>query len=228
MKNVFVYAILVLCFCAYGQSAMGQSSCNFANLADSAKFAEFIYTNTHYPLIDYVKGIEGTAIYQFETDSVGRITNLQLDSTSGSSSLDREAQRLIYNTPIKRWANNKQISISITFKLDENIIYDQGEIEEKPEFPGGEAEMIKFLSKNLQYPIEVAEMAIQGKILCGFIVEKNGAIQTIEIVRPLDRYLDAEAIRVIARMPRWKAGKKEEKFVRTYCIFPIVFKLQSD
>ena len=62
-------------------------------------------------------------------------------------------------------------------------------------------------------------------LVCGFIVEKDGSIVTVEIIRPLDRYIDAEAMRVIKRMPKWKTGEIKGKPVRVYCIVPIKIKL---
>jgi TonB family protein len=222
LKIKFLFALALLpCI-----KAVGQNKSDHEALPDSVALAEFIYNNTHYPLMDYIKGVEGTAIYQVEIDSMGRIDNLRLDSTSGSLNLDREARRLIYEVTGKKRIKNTKIFVPINFKLEDNKIYELVEVEEKPEFPGGEAALIQFFAKNLRYPPEAAEMSIQGKVIFGFIVEKDGSIHTIEMLNSLDRFCDAEALRVIGRMPKWKPAKKDGKSVRVYYIFPVIFRLQ--
>jgi TonB family protein len=221
IKYLFILFPLFSC-----TSVVGQNNHDYKIFSDSTALAEFIYNHIHYPLIDYIRGVEGTAIYQIETDSEGRIEKLQLDGTSGSSSLDREARRLIYEIPMDNRTTDTIFSVSIGFKLEDNKIYTQGEIEEQPEFPGGNTEILKFISQNLHWPPEGAEMGIQGSILCGFIIEKDGSINTVEVLRPLDRFFDAEALRVIGRMPKWKAAKKNGKFVRVYYILPVKIHLQ--
>jgi TonB family protein len=206
---------------------VGQNKSDYEVFPDSVALAEFIYNNTHYPSMDYAKGVEGTAIYQVEIGKTGRIDNLWLDSTSGSSKLDREALRLIYALPTKKWIKNSKIFIPISFKLADNKIYELVEVDEKPEFPGGETALFQFLAKNLRYPTEAAEMSIQGKVIFGFIVEKDGTIHTVEILSSLDHLCDAEALRVIGRMPEWKPAKKDGKSVRAYYILPIIFRLQE-
>jgi protein TonB len=150
---------------------------------------------------------------------------LNIVHSSGSNTLDMEGKRLLYSIPRQdnQYPKNE---LSIDFKIADNKIYRTSDVLENPtEFPGGDAEMLKFISKNLHFPPEAAESSIQGTVICGFIVEKDGSIGTVEIIRPLDRYIDAEAMRVIKRMPKWKTGKINGKPVRVYCIVPIKIKL---
>ena len=94
--------------------------------------------------------------------------------------------------------------------------------EENPEFKG---DIFAYLSKSLKYPIIPQENGVQGKVICQFVVNRDGSITDIEVVRGVDKYLDAEAIRVIKTMPAWKPGKMNGKPVRVKFTLPVVFRL---
>ena len=100
-------------------------------------------------------------------------------------------------------------------------------VEQMPEFPGGEAELIHYISKNIRYPQEAKEKGIQGRVFIGFIVEKDGSISNVRNLRGVDSELDAEAIRVIQSLPKWKPGKHNGEFVRVSYQIPILFKLED-
>ena len=100
-------------------------------------------------------------------------------------------------------------------------------VEQMPEFPGGEAELIHYISKNIHYPQKAKEKGIQGRVFIGFIVEKDGSISNVRNLRGVDSELDAEAIRVIQSLPKWKPGKHKGEFVRVSYQIPIVFKLED-
>jgi protein TonB len=186
-------------------------------LSDSTNLAEYIYNNMHYPLIDYINNVEGTAVYKYEFDSILGINQIKTVKSSGSFYLNREGERLLRQIP--KGNEYPTHEISINFNLADNKVYEF--VEDMPEFPGGIEEMSKFIFKNFKWPLEGAEMGITGNIFCGFIVEKDGSINIVEVLRPLERCFDAEAIRVIKKMPKWTAGKKEGKHVRVYYIVPI-------
>lgn len=100
-------------------------------------------------------------------------------------------------------------------------------VEEQPEFPGGQAAMMKFLSDNIKYPVIAQENGIQGRVICNFVVERDGSITDVQVVRGQDPSLDREAIRVIQQMPRWKPGKQRGSAVRVRFTLPVVFRLQN-
>lgn len=100
-------------------------------------------------------------------------------------------------------------------------------VEEQPEFPGGQAAMMKFLSDNIRYPVIAQENGIQGRVICNFVVERDGSITDVQVVRGQDPSLDREAIRVIQQMPRWKPGKQRGSPVRVRFTLPVVFRLQN-
>jgi protein TonB len=94
-----------------------------------------------------------------------------------------------------------------------------------PEFPGGSSEMMKFIYENIKFPSIYASSSISGRVICRFVVEKDGTITQIEVVRGVDKPLDEEAMRVIGLMPKWIPGIKDGQAVRTYFILPISFRL---
>ena len=98
-------------------------------------------------------------------------------------------------------------------------------VEELPEFPGGATEFMKWLTKNLRYPASAQQRKVQGKVVAQFIVNKDGSISDIEILKSVEASLDREALRVLRMMPRWKAGQQDAKPCRTQVCIPIVFKL---
>jgi protein TonB len=99
-------------------------------------------------------------------------------------------------------------------------------VEDMPEFPGGEQAMMDFVAKNVQYPKEAMEKEISGRVLVGFIVEKDGSVNEVKIVRGIGGGCDEEAVRVVKAMPKWKPGKQDGKTVRVSYTMPFFFKMQ--
>ena len=98
-------------------------------------------------------------------------------------------------------------------------------VEEQPEFPGGMAECYKWIGKNLNYPTISAENGVQGRVTVNFVVNVDGSIVDVKVLRGVDPYLDKEAIRVVSKMPKWKPGKQRGKAVRCSFNLPVRFKL---
>ncbi|MCD7933169.1 MAG: energy transducer TonB [Tannerellaceae bacterium] len=99
-------------------------------------------------------------------------------------------------------------------------------VEEMPEFPGGDQELLKFINRSVKYPVIAQENGIQGRVVCTFTVNQDGSVVDAEVVRGIDPSLDKEALRVIGAMPKWKPGKQRGKPVRVRYTLPIVFRLQ--
>lgn len=99
-------------------------------------------------------------------------------------------------------------------------------IEQMPQFPGGDDELIKFLIDNVKYSVIAQENGIQGRVICQFVVNKDGSIVDVEVVRSVDPSLDKEAIRVIKSMPKWIPGKKNGVNVNVRYTLPVDFKLK--
>ena len=100
-------------------------------------------------------------------------------------------------------------------------------VEENPKFPGGEKAMYEYLSKNIRYPEMAAQNNIQGRVTVQFVVEKDGSIGEVKVVRGKDPDLDKEAVRVVKSMPKFIPGKMNGQAVRVWYTLPINFKLQS-
>jgi protein TonB len=100
-------------------------------------------------------------------------------------------------------------------------------VEQMPEFPGGMAELMSFISKSIKYPVVAQENGIQGRVTCSFVINKDGTIVDAEVTRGMDASLDKEAIRVINSMPKWKPGMQRGKPVRVKFNVPINFRLQN-
>jgi len=99
-------------------------------------------------------------------------------------------------------------------------------IEKKPEFPGGgEAALLKWIAQNTQYPQIAKDMGIKGKVFVQFIIDKDGSVTNVEIVRGVDASLDKEALRVVKSMPKWKPGEQRGKPVKVSFQIPINFTL---
>ena len=99
-------------------------------------------------------------------------------------------------------------------------------VEEMPSFPGGEAKMYGYIGKNIVYPRMAKESGISGRVFVGFVVEKDGSVTDVKILRGIGGGCDEEAIRVIKTMPKWKPGKQRGKAVRVAYRMPIKFTLQ--
>jgi periplasmic protein TonB len=99
-------------------------------------------------------------------------------------------------------------------------------VEQMPEFPGGNDGLIKYLNSNIRYPAVALENGIQGRVICEFVINRDGRVTEAKVLRGIDPALDAEAIRVINHMPPWKAGKQRGKAVRVRYTLPVNFKLE--
>jgi protein TonB len=96
-----------------------------------------------------------------------------------------------------------------------------------PEFPGGQQAMMKFLKENIKYPVIAHDNGIQGRVGCQFVVDKDGKLCNIQVVRSSgEASLDKEAVRLISSMPKWKPGKQRGKPVRVTYTLPVIFRLQ--
>ena len=98
-------------------------------------------------------------------------------------------------------------------------------VENMPEFPGGDAGLMKYIQKNVKYPPIAKEYNITGKVYVSFIVDKSGSVTDVKIVRGVDKSLDAEAVRVVKSLPKYKPGKQRGKAVRVMFTIPINFTL---
>ena len=122
-----------------------------------------------------------------------------------------------------------QVDWSRTPKADkadeEQVIFQV--VEEMPSFPGGMSECMKFLARNIKYPVLAQEAKIEGRVIVQFVVDRDGSVNDIKVVRSISPQLDAEAVRVIGLMPKWNPGKQRGKAVAVKYTMPIQFRLQE-
>ena len=99
-------------------------------------------------------------------------------------------------------------------------------VEQMPMFPGGDAALMSYLANNIHYPTVAAENGVQGRVVVGFVVERDGSITDVSVLRGVDPSLDREAMRVVKSMPRWTPGKQNGSAVRVKYQVPVAFRLQ--
>ena len=109
-------------------------------------------------------------------------------------------------------------------KEEESKVFDV--VEQMPSFPGGQAALMQWLSSNISYPVIAAENGVQGRVIVQFVVEKDGSITDVQVVKSVDPSLDKEAARVVKAMPKWIPGKQNGAEVRVKYTVPVTFKLQ--
>lgn len=100
-------------------------------------------------------------------------------------------------------------------------------VEDMPSYPGGMEECMRFLVRNLKYPVEAQKAGTQGRVILSFIVNKDGSISNVEVMRSVSKELDAEAVRVVQSMPKWKPGKQRGQAVDVRFTMPVTFHLQG-
>lgn len=144
-------------------------------------------------------------------ESTALITNVTVE-TNNTTGIDpgelQREQRQIINQPPQ----------------EPNKVFDMVEV--MPQFPGGNAELMRYLSANIKYPTIAAENGIEGRVVLKFVVGKDGGISNIQVVRALDPSCDKEAVRVVKGMPKWIPGMQNGHAVAVYFTLPVLFKLQ--
>lgn len=209
---------------------------------------KFLGENIKYPENAKKNGVEGRVIVQFIVEKDGRISNIRI-VRGVDPEIDAEAKRVI--TMMPKWKPGKQrgqevrvyYTVPLTFSLSKNnhtvskqasgstpqaVSPDQEftVVEEMPKFPGGQSAAQEYLAKNVKYPAEAYNKGIRGRVIVQYVVEKDGSISNVRIVRGVDPLLDAEAVRVIKSMPKWEPGKQRGQKVRVKYTMPVTFSLQ--
>ena len=140
---------------------------------------------------------------------------------------DVEVEEIEINTE-----DDKDVEVVIAPPVEAPVEEEEEEVifmvvESMPEFPGGQQALYKYLAENVKYPVIAQENGIQGRVICQFVVNKDGSIVDVVAVRSSgEPSLDKEAIRVIKSMPKWKPGKQRGKPVRVKYTVPVNFRLQ--
>ena len=132
------------------------------------------------------------------------------------------AKRVSLQSPNDNIALRKDSDSAV---IREDSVYLQYHVDKKAQFPGGLDSLNSFIKKNLCYPPETRDICIVGTVIVQFIIEKNGAVSDVKVIRSVDPLLDKEAVRVVTSMPNWIPAEKDGKAVRSYYTLPIRFGL---
>lgn len=157
------------------------------------------------------------------------------DNASSSSESTSEESAEVKSAPVSTEEEDTEAELDrIKAELEENMkkymeeapdkIYDKVQV--MPEYPGGTIEMMRFISRNLEYPKSAQESGTQGKVVIQFVVGTDGSVSNVQVIRSVDPLLDKEAVRIISAMPHWKPGTEGGKPVRVKYTVPINFRLQ--
>ncbi len=109
---------------------------------------------------------------------------------------------------------------------EKNDVYSY--VEQMPEFPGGQAELMKFLQQNLDYPSDARAAGAEGKVVAQFVVNEDGSISSIKIIRSVFPSCDSEVVAILSRMPKWTPGMQNGSVVKVYFMLPVTFKLNEE
>lgn len=204
---------------------------------DSAMYA-FINSNIHFPDSSQRRNTAAGTYLAFIVDRNGNMKDLQaVKEGSKCPECDDEVIRVVKTFP--KWVPaekngmqvNQRVLLPITYVLKtENLgahAFSLQELGTQPEFPGGFAELMKFLQKNIKYPVKERDNGIQGKVFVGFVVSTEGEVKHIVILKGVTggEGLDKEAMRVVGLMPKWTPGTINGKPVDVLYNLPIKFEL---
>ena len=173
----------------------------------------------------FVLPVAATAMAAFARPEISQ--QMAEISSAKITDLSRMVQTAVAEMPrseaVDTMTTSKEVTVIGYAQLTDNHVYESAEV--MPEFPGGEVELLKFLAKSFKYPTEAQRKGAQGRVIVKFVVEKNGSISNIHVVKGLDPLLDAEAIRVCTTMPTWAPAQQGGKAVRCYYTIPVTFGL---
>ena len=202
----------------------------------------YLASSIKYPKTAAENGIQGRVICQFIVDKTGKIDSVKI-VRSIHPFLDAEAIRVIKAMPTWIPGEQRGEKVNVRYTLPINFALNQKadntktnnqttaifeDYEVMPVYPGGDAALFKFLQENVKYPTEAAKKGIQGRVICQFIIEKTGDIDSVKVVRGIDPHLDAEAVRVIKGMPKWTPGTYRGEKVKIKYTLPVNFKLDGE
>lgn len=202
------------------------------------KFSDWVKTMAKYPEIAHKNGIQGKVFVGFIIEPDGSVSNVTL-LKGVDKSLDDEALRVVRSSP--PWKPGKQrgsevpvrFSITVNFALqaaDQPMKINPDDVfmivEQMPTFQGGDVQKFsEWVAKNVQYPAIAKENGIMGKVYLGFVVEKDGTVSNVKILRSIDKSLDDEAIRVVKSSPPWVPGYQRGEPMRVRFSITVNFDL---
>jgi TonB family protein len=209
-------------------------------------FNKYLAATIKYPAEAVTNRVQGRSIVTFVVEEDGSLSNIQVLRALGHGT-DEEAVRALKASP--KWNPGKQnghavrvqYSVPIGFTFNKNtkaaIVTPKEElashmvfsaVEHAPTFPGGDAAFNKFLSVTVKYPKAARESNIQGRVIVSFVVEKDGSLTDIKVIRGIGYGADEETVRTLKKSPKWNPGKQNGKLVRVAYSVPVNFALSAD
>ncbi|WP_286334874.1 M56 family metallopeptidase [Bacteroides caecimuris] len=137
----------------------------------------------------------------------------------------RTTEKFAKEITLPQGTKGKEVTETQIKSVPDSVVFQV--VEEMPDFPGGMKALMDYLSKNVKYPAEAHTIGAQGRVIVSFTVKKDGSIADTKVERSVNPYLDKEAMRVIAAMPKWKPGKQRGEAVNVKFTVPVAFRLSN-
>ena len=171
-----------------------------------------------------VMNSEKFTAYEMEDDAPEQVTKTQdevatSDVAIGAIDYDQGSNEAEHVLKV-----NEKVVDEVPPAVEETKVFDV--VEQMPSFKGGDAALMEWLNKNIKYPVVAEENGIQGRVVATFVVERDGSITDVKIVKSVDPSLDKEAVRVLKAMPKWIPGRQNGQPVRVKYTVPVTFRLQ--
>lgn len=235
------------------QNPFGKPDLTEKKIESLSDFRTFVIDQLNYPEKAVDKKIQGDVTFEFDVKD-GKVANAKIIKGLGYG-IDDELLRVLNASPewnesvgkyhgkytMKFYLREVGKSIVKGISWDEdrketadcygdnakqigrNEVYQI--VEKMPEFPGGEKALLNYISENIVYPQSAKDKNISGRVFINFVIEKDGSVTDVEVLRGIDKECDEEALRVVKAMPKWKPGMDDGKPVRVSYALPITFKL---
>ncbi len=192
----------------------------------------YLSENIVYPAKAMENNVQGKVIIGFIVNKNGDVSDVKVLKGIGSG-CDEEAVRIVTNMPAWIPGKNGDETVNVSFKLPISFVLSNEKeedifavVEVMPKFPGGTGELMKYLSNNIKYPEEAFANKVDGRVFVSFVVEKDGKVSDVSVLRGIGHGCDKEAIRVVESMPNWNPGTQKGKPVRVKYNLPIRFVLE--
>ena len=171
-----------------------------------------------------VMNSEKFTAYEMEDDAPDQVTKTQdevaqSDVAIGAIDYDQGSDEAEHVLKV-----NEKVVDEVPPAVEETKVFDV--VEQMPQYKGGDQALMDYLNKSIKYPVIAEENGIQGRVVCTFVVERDGSITDVKVVRSVDPSLDKEAVRVLKAMPKWIPGKQNGSAVRVKYTVPVTFRLQ--
>ncbi len=191
----------------------------------------YLSGNIHYPKEAKDKSIQGRVFVNFVIDTDGSVTDAKVLKGIGGG-CDEEAVRVVSAMPNWKPGTQRGEAVNVSYNLPIKFVLDEKDadtiysvVEVMPKFPGGEKKLMSYLGENISYPETAKNAKVSGRVFITFVIEKDGSVNEVKLLRGIGSGCDEEALRVISSMPKWKPGMQNGNAVRVQYNLPIKYAL---